>query len=168
MGAEGVLMQFATRLFSCVCFSAAIFLATGSYSPASAQSLGVRAGVSGNPDQFYFGGHVMTPAIVDRIHFRPNIEVGFGDDITLGAFNFEFVYLFAEDFFPQAMRPWRLYVGGGPALNVFSIEDDSDAEPGFNLLGGLVHEKGLFAEFKIGQIDSPDVKFAVGYEWRWR
>lgn len=161
-------MSLATRVFRSVGFTLAICLLPLTIATASAQSVGVRAGVSVGPEQFFFGGHVMTPAIVDRIHFRPNVEVGFGDDITVGAFNFEFVYLFAEDFFPSAMRPWRLYVGGGPALNVISFEDDSDAEPGIVFVGGLVHEKGLFGEVKFGTIDSADVKFTVGYEWRWR
>lgn len=135
--------------------------------PAAAQSAGVRAGVSGNPDQFYFGGHVQTPALVDRLHFRPNIEIGFGDDVTLGAFNFEFAYVFPETLFPESMRPWRLYVGAGPALNLYSIAGESDAEPGFNAFGGLQHEDGLFVELKFGELESPRVKFGVGYAWRW-
>ena len=42
-------------------------------------SAGVRAGVSVNPDQFYFGGHVQTAPLIDRLHFRPNVEIGVGD-----------------------------------------------------------------------------------------
>jgi hypothetical protein len=49
--------------------------------PAAAQwEPGVRAGVSADPDQFYFGGHVETRPLIDRLSFRPNVEVGFGDD----------------------------------------------------------------------------------------
>jgi hypothetical protein len=160
-------MRFVSGLIRSACIAAIICLLPMLASPAAAQSVGIRGGVSGDPNQFYFGGHVLTPAIVDRIHFRPNIEVGFGDDVTLGAFNFEFAYLFPETFFPQSMRPWRLYVGAGPALNIFSVDGESNAEPGFNAFGGLMHEKGLFVEFKVGHLDSPNVKFGVGYEWRW-
>ena len=64
---------------------------------AQAQDVGVRAGVSVDPDQFYFGGHVETAPIVDRLRFRPNVEIGLGDDVTLIGFNVEFAY-----FFPHA------------------------------------------------------------------
>ena len=65
-----------------------------STAPAAAQDGGVRGGISVDPDQFYFGGHLETSALVDRLHFRPNVEVGFGDDIMLIAANMEFVYKF--------------------------------------------------------------------------
>ena len=39
-------------------------------------------------------------------------------------------------------------------------------KPGFNVLVGVEQSRGLFFEFKIGAIDSPDFKFGVGYTWR--
>ena len=48
-------------------------------------STGVRAGVSGDPGQFYFGGHVETRPLIDKLTFRPNVEIGLGDDTTLVA-----------------------------------------------------------------------------------
>ncbi len=130
--------------------------------PAAAQQLdaGVRAGVSVDPDQFYFGAHVETGPIVDRLRFRPNVEIGLGDDQTVAAFNVEFAY-----FFPTR-SPWRFYAGGGPALIVIDRDDDTRAEGGFNALGGVEHASGLFFEFKIGAFDSPEFKFGVGYTWR--
>jgi hypothetical protein len=92
--------------------------------PAAAQDAGVRAGVSVDPDQFYFGGHVETKPIVDRLRFRPNIEVGLGDDTTLVAINIEFAYFFSST------SPWQLYAGAGPALNIVDRHDDSDVEAG--------------------------------------
>ena len=45
---------------------------------ASAQvAAGVRAGVSIDPDQFYVGGHIETDPLVERLVFKPNVEVGF-------------------------------------------------------------------------------------------
>jgi hypothetical protein len=129
-------------------------------SPAYAQEVGVRAGVSVDPDQFYFGGHFQTEPLVDRLRFRPNIEIGVGDDQTVVAFNVEFAY-----FFPTR-SPWQLYVGGGPALNLINVNDNTDAESGFNALVGVEHSRGLFFEFKVGAIDSPEFKFGVGYTWR--
>jgi len=133
-----------------------------SSTPALAQDGGVRGGISVDPDQFYFGGHLETSPLVDRLYFRPNLEVGIGDDLTLIAANMEFVYKFTRS------RGLNLYAGAGPALNIFMFDesDDAETEAGFNILVGAETPKGLFFEFKIGTIDSPDFKFGVGYTWR--
>jgi hypothetical protein len=126
-----------------------------------AQGPGLRGGISIDPDQFYFGGHYETPALVDRLHFRPNLEVGIGDDVVTTAINFEFVYKF------PSRSPWRLYAGGGPAINFYSFDNDnSETEGGFNFLIGAEQRNGLFFELKVGVIDSPDLKFGVGYTFR--
>lgn len=131
---------------------------------AAAQDAGIRGGVSVDPDQFYFGGHLETSPLVDRLYFRPNIEVGIGDDLTLIAANMEFVYKFTN------RRAWNLYAGAGPALNVYMYDgrgdNDAETDAGFNILIGAESSRGLFFEFKIGAIDSPDFKFGVGYTWR--
>jgi hypothetical protein len=52
---------------------AAVFLVI----PAQAQEgAGIRAGVSADPGQFYFGGHAAFGPVVDKLWFRPNLEVG--------------------------------------------------------------------------------------------
>jgi hypothetical protein len=128
--------------------------------PAAAQEPGVRAGVSVDPDQFYFGGHIETAPLVDRLRFRPNVEIGIGDDITVIGLNFEFAYHF------PSRQAWNLYAGAGPALNIVDTDRDTETEAGFNILFGVQHRQGLFFEFKVGTIDSPDIKFGVGYSWR--
>jgi hypothetical protein len=142
-------------------FVAAVFVAAAP-SITLAQAGGVRGGVSVDPDQFYLGGHYETGPLVDRLHFKPNVEAGFGDDLTLIAINFEFVYKF------PSRAPWNLYAGGGPAINIFSFDefDDTETEPGFNILLGAESRRGLFFEMKIGVIDSPDLKFGVGWTFR--
>jgi hypothetical protein len=82
--------------------------------------------------------------------------------VTLIGANMEFVYKFTN------RRPWNLYAGGGPALNItaHSGEDGSNTNAGLNLLVGVEQPKGLFFEFKIGVIDSPDFKFGVGWTFR--
>jgi hypothetical protein len=127
---------------------------------------GLRAGVSGSPDQFYFGGHFDTGRIAGDLSFRPNIEVGVGDNVTTLAGNFEFVY-----WFPLRGHGASVYAGGGPAVNFFHHSDNgnggsTDTQPGFNVLVGLAHRGGLFGELKVGFIDSPEVKFGVGYTWK--
>lgn len=135
-----------------------------SSTPALAQDGGIRGGISIDPDQFYFGGHLETSPLVDRLYFRPNVEVGIGDDLTLISANMEFVYKFTRS------RGLNLYAGGGPALNIFMVDspgdNDAETEAGFNVLVGAETPKGLFFEFKLGLIDSPDIKFGVGYTWR--
>ena len=140
----------------------ALFAFTACVVPAAAQELGVRAGVSVNPDQFYFGGHAETGSLVGNLRFRPNLEVGVGDNVTLVAFNIEFAYHF------PSQSSWHAYAGAGPALNFIRFRGETNSEGGLNLLIGVQHSGGLFAEFKVGTLDSPDVKMGVGYAFKWR
>jgi len=55
---------------------------------------GVRAGVSGDPDQFHFGGHVETKPLAESLRFRPNVEMGVGNDVTVIGFKVEFFHHF--------------------------------------------------------------------------
>lgn len=145
-----------------------VFALLSSAMPALAQGVGVRGGVSVDPDQFYFGGHYETDALVDRLHFRPNLELGLGDDLVTTSLNFEFVYKF------PSRSSWRLYAGGGPAVNFYSFDtdgsnngnDDTETEPGLNFLFGAEARNGLFFELKVGAIDSPDLKFGVGWVFK--
>lgn len=137
---------------------AALFLFTSS---AVAQDAGIRAGISVDPDQFYFGGHLETSPLFDRVRFRPNVEVGFGEDVTLLAANMEFVYKTLTN-----RNGWGLYAGGGPALNVYMGDSNTDTEAGVNFLVGIYQARGLFFEFKGGAMDSPYFKFGVGWTFR--
>jgi len=133
--------------------------------PAQAQTFGLRAGASADPDQFYVGVHADTSPIADRVSFRPNVELGIGNDVTLVAVNLEFV-------FRQAIQSsqWALLVGAGPSANFYSFHggrgrSDSDLGGGLNLLVGIEHRDGFFGEVKVGIIDSPSVKFGVGFSF---
>ena len=137
---------------------------------AAQQQVGVRVGVSGDPDQFVFGGHVETSPLVDRLVFRPTGEIGLGDGLVTVALNFEFAYKIAI-----TDQAWTPYIGGGPAMNIFLFDDDgngrgrggdgTDIGGGFNIMVGAEHEGGLFTEFKVGALDSPDLKLFVGYSF---
>ena len=146
-----------------VAVAMALGLVTLSAASAAAQDVGVRTGVSVNPDQFYLGGHFDTGPLVERLHFRPNVEFGFGDDVTTSAINLEFVYKW-----PLRRSPWTLYAGAGPAINIYNFDGHTDSEGGFNFLGGFEHDKGFFFEFKGGAWDSPELKVGVGYTFRLR
>ena len=154
------------RILATTFFMCAISLAAAG--PVAAQGqVGVRAGVSGDPDQFVIGGHYETKPLIPKLTFRPNVEVGVGDDSTLVALNIEFAYSI-----PLYGKPWRVYLGGGPAAIIHSNGqghgdgDGTDVGGGFNFLVGAQHDRGLFVEFKVGAIDSPTVKFLVGYAFK--
>jgi hypothetical protein len=138
--------------------AAIVILFLVSASTASAQTVGVRVGASADPDQFYFGAHFETRPLVDRLRFRPNIELGVGDHVTTTALNFEFAY-----HFPEVNAGWHFYGGAGPALNFYKQNGDSNAEGGFNVLLGVEHRGGLYFEIKAGAIDSPNFKIGFGY-----
>ena len=138
-----------------------ICLALGS---AMAQTgYGIRAGVTGDPTQFHFGGHFISDPIVQKLTFRPNLEIGVGSNATNVAFNFEFAYPIR---IPD--KDFSVYIGAGPALNLSRHGDPGRTHTGggFNMLLGLEHKEGLFGEIKVGAFDSPDFKFTVGYTFR--
>ncbi len=128
--------------------------------PAAAQGAGIRGGISIDPDQIYFGGHYETSPLIDRLHFRPNVEVGVGDEVTHVGLNMEFIYKFPR------RSGWALYGGGGPALNIYSSDRDTSTDGGLNVLVGAEQTGGLFFEFKIGAVNSPDLKFGVGWTFK--
>jgi hypothetical protein len=146
-------------------------LAVFASAPAFAQSRpGIRVGVSGDPDQFVFGGHVSTGPLINSLTFRPNVEVGVGDARTVLALNFEFAY-----WIPVEDKAWQVYLGAGPAANITWRDrdgpgrgdgDDGDLAGGLNFMVGLEHDGGLFTEFKVGAIGSPNIKFSVGWVFR--
>ncbi len=153
-----------------VVFVGVVILVLGFPNSSAAQEhVGIRVGISGDPDQFVFGGHIETSPLLDRLVFRPNAEIGLGDDLVLIALNLEFAYKI-----PIEDNPWTVYLGAGPALNILSFSDgdgrrrerdDTEVEGGFNILLGAEHGDGLFTEFKIGASNSPDLKFVVGYSF---
>ena len=141
--------------------------------PAMAQSsaksngqggIGVLAGISAAPDQFYFGANFMAAKVATNFWFRPGAEVGIGNSHTLVGLNGEFIYLVDIH-----KSPWSAYFGGGPALIIDTthndppLSNDTNVGPGFNFLAGIRKSKGLFSEIKVGVIDSPEFKFGIGY-----
>ena len=139
--------------------SSSLVLATAL--PAVAQvGKGVQGGMSVDPDQVFFGGHIETSPLVDRLRFRPGVDVGLGDNATAIGLNFDFTYMFT------AGRPWNIYAGAGPAINWFDVDDSSEMDGGFNILLGARQRDGLFFELKVGTVGSPDLKFGVGFTFR--
>jgi hypothetical protein len=153
------MLRFRASLWGCLMG----FMVLAALVPSHAQAQvapGLQAGVSLDPDQFYFGGHLETGPLIDRLRFRPSVDIGIGDDLTLVAGNFDFTYTFPGG------RGWNLYAGGGPSINFYDFDGGSETEGGFNFLVGAKNTRGLFFEMKVGLADSPDLKFGVGYTFR--
>jgi hypothetical protein len=134
-------------------------------------SLGVRGGFSTGPDQLVLGGQMSVGDIAPNLTFDPNIELGFGDNVTLVCFNMDLHY-----HFDLARSAWRPYVGAGAGINLIRV----DAPPGFDdsftkvagelIVGTSVPTNGhqFFGEFKLGLGDSatPDLKLLVGLNFK--
>ncbi len=129
---------------------------------------GPRVGLTVNPDQVHFGAHLDFGNFARHVRFQPNVEVGFGDNLTLVCANLEAAYRFR-----QSWDVWSPYLGGGLGANFASWDnnghgDNSSTDLGLNVLGGI--EKGLsngnrfFMEVKLGLVDeSPDAKVTIGW-----
>src|SRR4030095_43887 len=102
-------MQIRASVWVCLAFISLLFLSAAAPSARAQIAPGIQGGVSLDPDQVFFGGHVETSPLVDRLRFRPNGDIGLGDHVTSLGFNFDFTYAFT------ANRPWNLYAGAGPA-----------------------------------------------------
>ena len=128
-------------------------------SGASASELGFRAGLTVDPDQFHVGAHLDLGQVIPPLRLVPNVEIGFGDNATLIAFNGDLLYDFAD-------TPWSL--GGELGMNYVDHDNaGSNTDFGLSVLGnyrlGLNSGKTLLLEAKLGLVDSPDFKFTIGW-----
>jgi hypothetical protein len=154
--------------------SAATFVTVLSASTAFGYTAwGPRVGVTADPDQIHMGLHLDVGNFAEHIRFQPNMDVGFGDDVFLASLNGDVAYRFFSTW-----DVWSPYLGGGLALQFWDFDrpgfdnnlDDTDTEFGLNVLGGV--ERGLsngnrfFTELKLGLVDTPDFKAAVGWSFR--
>jgi hypothetical protein len=112
------------------------------------------------PISFTFGGHIETSPLVDRLRFRPSVDIGLGDDTTLVAGNFDFTYTFPGKSDGTCTSAADLpLIGTTPTT-------DSDTEGGFNFIVGAKQSGRLFFELKVGCGGQPRLKFGVGYTFR--
>ncbi|MHB8080314.1 MAG: hypothetical protein ACYDIE_13785 [Candidatus Krumholzibacteriia bacterium] len=130
-------------------------------------SPGIRGGITFDPDQVHLGAHLYAGEMFPHGYFVPNVEIGFGDNVTVVALNPELLYRFER----ARGADWGFYAGGGLGVNFYSwdsgrIGDDSNTELGLNVVGGatrgLSSGNELFLEVKFGLADSPDGKLTVG------
>jgi hypothetical protein len=128
----------------------------------SETSVGLRGGLSTEPDQVYVGAHLNLSALSEHVYIVPSAEVGFGNDLTTLAINGDVQYRFDRT---SSVRP---YAGGGLALFHWSADGGADdTNLGLDVLGGIYfgYSTGhpMFVEAKAGLSNEvPDWKFTFG------
>jgi len=132
--------------------------------------LGVRGGVSMNPDQFHGGVFLDAGRLASSLRFQPSFEFGVGNGVRLGAANADVLY-------PLAERSWLPYAGAGLGVNFVDVTNGVgegnglEIKPVFNVVGGVewgVSKQGSRAprryviEARLGIGDTPDFKIGAG------
>lgn len=133
---------------------------------------GVRAGIALDPELVSVGAHAtFGPIFTPRLHFRPNVEVAYGELTTLFAVNLEGIYRLAA---LRTGTAWAPYAGGGATLGFshrgFSVDDgrsfdfdDLDFNGGLTLLAGVEKPSGVFIELKSTIYTDPHLRLLVGF-----
>jgi hypothetical protein len=144
----------------------AALLVLGTASPALAQTFGVGGGISQDPDQVFIQGLVDQRGLgtTGRLGWRPNIQLGFGNDVTTLSANVELVY-----WIPLPNPQWSSYVGAGPSVNLLFVggeedvvTDNTEVGGGASMLAGIEHERGFFAEIRYGGGDAAGLRLTAG------
>jgi hypothetical protein len=153
------------RIFPCLL----TVLIAGAGTAQAETAWGLRGGATFGPDQVHVGVHMNGGELFNDGWFIPNVEIGFGDNVTLVAINPELVYKFNK----RSHADWGFYIGAGLGLNILSWDEDnaghdhSDTDLGLNILGGMSRKlsagNDFFLELKLGVGDSPDGKVTAGF-----
>ena len=152
---------------------AAFTLAVAPATRADAQSdtdigvrrVGIRGGVTVDPDQGHVGMHINAGNFARRLRFQPSFEVGFGSDRTILMIHADALYMFDAD-------GWSPYAGGGLGVGIIGRDDgpgddDVNVEAGVNIVGGFEWGSAnqYLLEARAGIGDIPDFKLTIGYNF---
>ena len=125
---------------------------------------GPRVGVAVDPDQFVIGGHIDMGEAIAHLRLQPNLELGFGEDVTNIEINAPLHFRFSEP-----IDVWSPYAGLELGYSIAFVEDAKDnADLGVKVVGGFERHLGdgnkFFLEGKLGLSDeTADWKFLVGW-----
>jgi len=141
------------------------FTAYANTRPVGLHGIGPRLGGTINPDQFHVGGHLDLGDLLNNLMMMPNVEIGFGDNLTTIAPSFELDYRFRPDW-----GAWTPYLGGGIGPIFYSWDHGSSSSEFAGYLqfgigrGSAGSQSGhFFIEGKLGLADAPDFKATVGW-----
>jgi hypothetical protein len=124
-------------------------------------AVGFQGGGSIDPEQFFAGVYWQSPELGGRIHIRPGLDGGFGNDIRLATINVDFVF-----YFPLGNSGWSLVQGGGPTVVITRFGESTDVGGGGSYVIGFAQQEGFFTEVRIGSGRAPSVKFGAGWAIR--
>jgi hypothetical protein len=141
-----------------------VALSTAAHAQISIQQpqsqVGFQGGVSVDPEQAFVGVYWQSPAFGSRLHLRPGIDGGFGNDLRVATINIDFIARFS-----LGASGWDLIQGGGPVIAITKFDgfDGTDTTAGGSYLIGFAHDSGFFGEFRIGGGNTPALKMGAGY-----
>lgn len=144
-----------------------VFLLTATTAIAGSHPFGVRGGLASSPDQLILGAHMQVYDLSPEAKIIPNVELSFGEDITIIAVQGAVLYTFLS----SDMSGFKPYAGGEIGLNRWSWDyagySASTTEIGINGIAGLKkmlnNRQELMLEFKLGLSDNtPDFKVLAG------
>jgi hypothetical protein len=140
--------------------------------------LGVRAGVTLDPELVMFGAHSqMGPIFSRNVFFRPNAEFAWGEVTDMIALNLEGAY---KTPITSRRGDWSSYIGAGPSLNFIHQSfqtrageqrdisfSNFDYQTGFNIFTGVQFRSGTFFEVKtsLWAHPSPTLRLILGYNF---
>lgn len=151
--------------------AALVLCAAGSSARAvNYEGWGVRGGFSSDPEQFVIGMHMQLSEIADYFRITPNVDIGFGDDLTVLTLNPDASYEVPVG------GAGSFYFGGTLSLvyakfdNAPEGADDDDTDFGIAGLIGWnlpVEERAVALDLKLGLTDEyPDLKLMVAYTFK--
>jgi len=122
--------------------------------------VGFQGGASIDPEQAFVGVFWQSPAIGNRLHLRPGIDGGFGNDLRVATINIDFIVRFS-----LGSSGWDLVQGGGPVIAITKVDgfEGTDTSAGGSYLIGFAHDSGFFGEFRIGGGNTPSLKMGAGF-----
>ena len=140
---------------------------------AASNPFGVRSGYATTPDQLFVGGQMLARDLSPEINIVPNVEYGFGDDMSILSLNAALHYAFLS----SDMNGFQPYAGGELGLNIVGFDDttiggqtvsfDSENKLVINGVAGMKKrmddKKEMFFELKLGLSDwANDLKLVAG------
>ena len=122
--------------------------------------VGFQGGVSIDPEQGFVGVFWQTPALGNRLHLRPGIDGGFGNDLRVATINIDLIVRFS-----LGASGWDLIQGGGPVIAFTRVNgfEGTETSAGGSYVIGFAHDSGFFGEFRIGGGNTPSLKMGAGY-----
>ncbi len=134
---------------------------------------GPRIGLADDPDQVVVGAHFDLGEFSRYVAFKPNLELGFGDDHTIltltAPVHYRWERLRGTDVVP--------YAGAGVSAAIVNRDDrpgkkgdDTDFEFSLRAIGGaefpLRNERSFFIEINLAIGEPHDIQAIVGWNYR--